>query len=218
MSFQPTPAGVLVEIITRLHRFIHVLQEASGFKVPQRQKGKERQRDRIVGLENSFFFSFFWQRADFVCRINYQKGKEKAVPLTCGNTVRSCAHTVEAGAKQLAWKNQCQHLWESICNVWQITPPVQEDVVWNTELILQSVFVCMCVTGIVYVSSDSVTFVWPCWAGSKRNYSITLTIRGAGFNMTHANLSHSVILCSIYKLKVTDTHLQLLSSLTHSTC
>lgn len=32
MSLQPTPAGVLVEIITRLHGLIHVLQEASGFE------------------------------------------------------------------------------------------------------------------------------------------------------------------------------------------
>lgn len=30
MSLQPAPAGVLVEIITRLHRFIHVLQEPSS--------------------------------------------------------------------------------------------------------------------------------------------------------------------------------------------
>lgn len=46
MSLQPTPAGVLVEILTRLHRFIHVLQEPGGFKVSQRQEGK---RDRGTG-------------------------------------------------------------------------------------------------------------------------------------------------------------------------
>lgn len=32
VAFQPSPARVLVEIITRLHRRIHVLQEPSGFE------------------------------------------------------------------------------------------------------------------------------------------------------------------------------------------
>lgn len=60
MSLQPAPTGVLVEIVTGLHRLIHVLQEPSGFKVSQRREGmgEERQGDGVarihMWLENSF--------------------------------------------------------------------------------------------------------------------------------------------------------------------
>ena len=108
MSLQPTPAGVLVEIITRLHRLIHVLQKASGFEGGKDSYVVRKQLDAGGGggLDHE----------------KQQGGKmKKTVPLTCSNTVCSGAHTVEAGAKQLSWKRQCQHLWEGTCCIWQIT-------------------------------------------------------------------------------------------------
>ena len=50
VSLQPTPAGVLVEIITRLHGLIHVLQEPSGFGVTgTKKRGKGREDPHVVG-------------------------------------------------------------------------------------------------------------------------------------------------------------------------
>lgn len=50
VSLQPTPAGVLVEIITRLHRLVHVLQEPSSFGITGTKRGKEREEDpHVVG-------------------------------------------------------------------------------------------------------------------------------------------------------------------------
>lgn len=40
MPLQPTPTGILVEIITRLHRLIHVLQEPGSFKASRKKKGQ----------------------------------------------------------------------------------------------------------------------------------------------------------------------------------
>lgn len=37
--------------------------------------------------------------------------EKKTLPLTCSDTVRSRAHIVEVGAKQLAWEDQCWHSW-----------------------------------------------------------------------------------------------------------
>lgn len=38
MPLQPTPAGVLVKVITRLHRVIHILQEPGGFRRHKEQE------------------------------------------------------------------------------------------------------------------------------------------------------------------------------------
>lgn len=42
MPLQPTPAGVVVEVITRLHGRVHVLQEPSSFRASQRRGEKDR--------------------------------------------------------------------------------------------------------------------------------------------------------------------------------
>jgi hypothetical protein len=41
MALQPTPAGVLVEVLTRLHRGIHVLQESRGFRETSEEQIKK---------------------------------------------------------------------------------------------------------------------------------------------------------------------------------
>lgn len=96
MALQPTPAGVLVEIVTRLHRLIHVLQEPGSFKTSQRKAGGGGGKRGAGG-----------QHGKDLCKAggDFVRG---GLFLTCSNTICSCAHIVGTGAKQLPWKNQCQ--------------------------------------------------------------------------------------------------------------
>lgn len=106
VPFQPPPTRVLVEIVTWLHRCVHVLQQSSRFEARcggHKQGGGGGGRGQVTYGEKRVL-----QGTDAVPQ---SSGKETPTesaaqtrPLTCSNTVCSGAHGVEAGLEQLSWK------------------------------------------------------------------------------------------------------------------
>lgn len=220
MSLQPTPAGILVEIITRLDRLIHVLQEPSGFKVSHRQEGKEAQDgEALMWLENSFLQG--WGLCLFAKR-NSGSSTEKQFP-SPAVTQFAVVHTLLM-LERNSWPGRISvNIYEKACRLFdKLHPDWDKDdvVVWNIELILNSLDP-LCETGYVYVSRDSVLSLL-CGTADHAVKGITVLqslseVQAPIWHMP-AQLSPSVSCVQFTSLTETDTHLQLLSSLTHSAC
>lgn len=98
VAFQPSPACVLVEIITRLHRRIHVLQEPSGFETQKKRGwgGHGGQDDRESHVE----------RKSVLQGTGAMARRARTLPLTCCDAVRGGAHGGQAGVEQLSFSHK----------------------------------------------------------------------------------------------------------------